>query len=499
MRLLVAVSLILVFGVKAARSQQIVPASDGTNTIVTPNGNTLNINGGQLSGDGANLFHSFSQFGLNANQTANFLSNPAIRNILGRVTGGDPSIINGLIQVTGGNSNLYLMNPAGIVFGAGASLNVPASFTATTATGIGFGNNWFSATGSNNYTALVGTPNSFAFSSNQPGSLVNAGNLTVQPGQSVSLIGGTVVNTGTISAPGGQISIVAVPGEKVVRISQPGHLLSLEIQPLATSATQPNASALSAASLPSLLTGGNLGNATGLSVNSQGQVVLTGSSVAIPTEGGGAIASGTLNVSGSIGGTTQVLGNKVGLVGANINASGTNGGGTVLIGGDYQGKGTLPNATHTYVSSDSLINADALLYGNGGRVIVWADETTRFHGTITARGELNFGNGGFVETSGRQYLEIGTTPDVTAPAGLGGQWLIDPNDIEIVAGNGTDKINNSNPFTSTNDSAQLGVDQILKALTEGANVTVSTGTGGANKESGNITLNADIDYNGKGK
>jgi hypothetical protein len=82
----------------------------------------------------------------------------------------------------------------------------------------------------------------------------------------------------------------------------------------------------------------------------------------------------------------NVLGDRVGLFGTNINASGTNGGGTVRIGGDYQGNGTIPNALRTFVSSDSVINADALNNGNGGRVIVWADEATRFYGTVTAQG-----------------------------------------------------------------------------------------------------------------
>jgi filamentous hemagglutinin family protein len=120
-------------------AQSIVPAVDGTNTIVTTNGNRLDISGGQLSSDRANLFHSFLEFGLTPNQIANFLSNPSIVNILGRVTGGNPSIINGVIQVTGGNSNLYLINPAGIIFGSSASLNVPGDFTAT---GVGLGNNF---------------------------------------------------------------------------------------------------------------------------------------------------------------------------------------------------------------------------------------------------------------------------------------------------------------------------------------------------------------------
>ena len=82
-------------------------------------------------GDKANLFHSFTQFCLSEGQTANFLTNPNIQNIWGRITGGNPSLINGLIKVTGGNSNLFLMNPAGRIFGPNASLNVPGSFNAT--------------------------------------------------------------------------------------------------------------------------------------------------------------------------------------------------------------------------------------------------------------------------------------------------------------------------------------------------------------------------------
>jgi filamentous hemagglutinin family protein len=101
-----------------ALAEPITPASDGTATVITPNGNQFDISGGSLSGDGENLFHSFQEFGLDRDQIANFLANPNLRNILGRVIGENPSMINGLIQVTGGSPNLYLMNPAGIVFGA---------------------------------------------------------------------------------------------------------------------------------------------------------------------------------------------------------------------------------------------------------------------------------------------------------------------------------------------------------------------------------------------
>lgn len=192
-------------------------ANDGTRTIVTPNNNTFDITGGTRSGDRSNLFHSFNQFNLERNQVANFISQPGINNILGRVVGGNPSLINGLIQVTNGNSNLFLINPAGIVFGQNASLNVPASFTATTALAIGFGNNnLFTALGNNDYANLNGNPNYFIVS---PLGMVNDNNLVVNSNQNFPLLRET---TGDISQLGGRV-------DRVFRLSKPGNILSLEV------------------------------------------------------------------------------------------------------------------------------------------------------------------------------------------------------------------------------------------------------------------------------
>jgi len=289
---LAVTSLTIVSNSYRALAQSIVPAANDTNTIVTPTGNRYNITGGKTSGDGSNLFHSFYQFNLNNGEIANFQSLPQIQNILGRVVGRNASYINGLIQVTGSKANLFLMNPAGIIFGPNASLNVAASFFATTASGIGFvpkalpGNvNWFQAIGDNNYPALVGNPNAFAFAMSQPGAIINSGNLSVGVGQNLMLLGGTVASTGKLNAPGGQITIAAVPGESLVRLSQPGYLLSLEISPLSFSSSVP----LSPLSLPQLLTGGSGGNATGIIVNSQGQVELIGSGLRL--ENGDVLAS----------------------------------------------------------------------------------------------------------------------------------------------------------------------------------------------------------------
>lgn len=257
----------------APATAQITPATGG-GSVVNTHGNQINISGGNLSRDNANLFHSFQKFGLDSNQIANFLSNPNIRNILGRVIGGDPSIINGLLQVSGGNSNLFLINPSGIVFGANARLNIPGDFTATTANSIWLGANKFNAIGNNDYANLVGTPNAFGFSAFQPGSIINFGNLAVGSGNNLNLIGGTVVSTGNLSAPGGNITVASVTGQNLLRISQTGHILSLEVQ-------SPSDTSPTPATLLDLLTGINGGNANSLTVNSNGQVELTGSGLTV--------------------------------------------------------------------------------------------------------------------------------------------------------------------------------------------------------------------------
>ncbi len=408
---------------------QIIPAAQdaGSQVQVAPtNPNQWEITGGTQTGQ--NLFHGFQQFDLGTGQIANFRTNPTIQNILSRVVGGNPSTINGLIQVTGGNSNLFLLNPAGIIFGANARLNIPAAFTATTANGIGVGNAWLSAVGSNDYRQLGGNPSQLAFTTLQPGAIVNAGNLSVGLGQSLTLVGGTVINTGTITAPGGTVTIAAVPGENLVRISEPGGLLSLTL-PLATQDTL-NPATGSPVSLPELLTGGGLSQATGVAVK-DGVVTLTSSGLKIPTQSGVAVIANQVDVSGSTGGRVDLLGQTVGVVDATINASGLNGGGQVRIGGDYQGQGTLPRAQNTLVTQGTTINASAIAQGNAGSAIVWADQTTQFSGTIAARGGAQSGNGGLVEVSGKANLNFNGVVDTLAPAGMVGTLLLDPGTVTI--------------------------------------------------------------------
>lgn len=438
-------------------AQAIAPATDGVGTVVTPTETGFDINGGQQSTNGANLFHSFSRFNVAPAQIANFLSTPEIQNILARVVGGEASVIEGLLQVTGSNANLYLLNPAGIIFGATASLNIPASFTATSANAVGLGSQWFNVEGSNNYAALGEAPNQLAFTMSQPGAIANAGNLQVATGQSLNLIGGSVVNTGQLTAPEGQITVAAVPGQHLVRLTPQGGLLSWEIAP-DDSEVRDWTGAI--ATLPELLTGGNLEPATQATINSQGEIVLSGTNTNTSAKPGTALVAGKLDTTGAQGGSIDVVGDRVGLFGATVDASGDVGGGTLRIGGDYQGQGTLPTATRTDISANTQLNANAIAQGDGGRVIVWADDTTRFAGEIQARGAGN-GQGGFAEVSGKQALLFRGKVDLSATNGTTGTLLLDPVNITIVAG------------TSGPDDAQVTDGQILETDGGASSFTIS--------------------------
>ncbi|NEN88421.1 MAG: filamentous hemagglutinin N-terminal domain-containing protein, partial [Okeania sp. SIO3H1] len=485
------------FTITPAFSQPITPANDGTGTTVTPQGNQFNIEGG--THNGANLFHSFDQFNVNSGQTANFLTTPDTQNILGRVTGGNASIINGLIQITGGNSNLFLMNPAGIMFGPNASLNIPASFSVTTATGIGFNDNnfWFQAIGTNDYSNLVGNPSGYRFDVSNPGAIVNEGNLTLNPGENLTLLGGTVINTGQLSTPGGNITIAAVEGGSILRISQPENLLSLEVNSITVNGEDTEITPLS---LPELLTGGEIIQATSVTVNENGDVVLTDSNTVVADEPGTAIASGGIDVSGSedVGGQVNILGDRLALIDTDINADGLNGGGKVLIGGESQESSTVFNSQETFVNSGSIISANAIENGDGGSVIIWSDGTTNFAGNISAKGGKFSGNGGFVEVTGKQELTFDGSVDVTAALGEDGTILLQPESITIGEPENSDSseiVENDTEVETTevddSERTETEVETDIFAQDENADVTISAENIG--QLSGNVILEADND------
>ena len=135
------VSWAIFLGAATIASAQVTP--DGTvGTVVTSGTNQLTITGGtqQLN----TLFHSFADF---SPGTANVLfqlqdNQSSITLVIGRITGGNSSFINGQLQLTGGNQpDLWLLNPKGITVGPNAQLRLPGSFLASTAESVLFKNN----------------------------------------------------------------------------------------------------------------------------------------------------------------------------------------------------------------------------------------------------------------------------------------------------------------------------------------------------------------------
>ena len=202
----------------ASASAQIIPdATLPNNSSATPNGNTIIIDGGTRSG--SNLFHSFREFNLGNGSTAFFNNSADIGNIISRVTGGNLSNIEGILRANG-SANLFLINPAGIIFGPNARLNIGGSFIGTTANSVIFdGGNFYSATNPNAPPLLtVNVPIGLQLSN--PGEIRVAGNgnrgafpeegdgLAVSPGRTLALVGGDVtVRGGIVAAESGRLEI----------------------------------------------------------------------------------------------------------------------------------------------------------------------------------------------------------------------------------------------------------------------------------------------------
>jgi filamentous hemagglutinin family protein len=148
--------------------------SDGTvNTEVNQNGNVSEITGGETRGE--NLFHSFQEFSVGTGGEAFFNNAETISNIFSRVTGGSISNIDGLIRANGGAS-LFLINPAGIVFGENASLDIGGSFYGSSADSILFEDGEFSATDLENPPLLtINAPIGLSLR-DDPGNIVNRSN-----------------------------------------------------------------------------------------------------------------------------------------------------------------------------------------------------------------------------------------------------------------------------------------------------------------------------------
>ncbi|ELS04519.1 filamentous hemagglutinin family N-terminal domain [Xenococcus sp. PCC 7305] len=201
---------------------------DGTtNTTVGITGNDFTIEQGDRAG--GNLFHSFSDFSVPTDGSAFFNNAADIVNIFSRVTGGNISNINGLLGANGG-ANLFLLNPAGIIFGEGASLDIGGSFFGSTADSIVFPDGEFSATNLTNPPLLtINAPIGLSFRDN-PGDIVNRSGaddvgLQVPLGENITLVGGNInLQGGIITAPGGTVELGGLLAAGEIGINLDGSL-----------------------------------------------------------------------------------------------------------------------------------------------------------------------------------------------------------------------------------------------------------------------------------
>ncbi len=207
---------------------QVTPDASSINTQVNQNGNVAEITGGQTRG--GNLFHSFQDFSVPTGNEAFFNNADSISNILSRVTGGNVSNIDGLIRANG-SANLFLINPAGIIFGENARLDIGGSFLGSTSSSILFEDGEFSATDLDTPPLLtVNAPIGLSFRDN-PGDIINRSTfdgvgLAVNQGQSISLIGGNVnlENGGMIFAPGGRVELGGLIETGTINIAEDNSL-----------------------------------------------------------------------------------------------------------------------------------------------------------------------------------------------------------------------------------------------------------------------------------
>ncbi|MHC4984482.1 MAG: hypothetical protein ACYTF6_15110, partial [Planctomycetota bacterium] len=206
----------------------------------------------------------------------------------------------------------------------------------------------------------------------------------------------------------------------------------------------------------------------------------------------GSLTARTVNADGrTVGGEVQVLGEDVAITGnATIDASGDLGGGQVLIGGDYQGSNPdVLNAFRTQVEAGSVVRADALSIGDGGKVIVWSDECTRFSGAVSAAGGPLGGNGGLVEVSGG-YLDFQGQVCTLAPKGTVGTLLLDPTDL-IIDHTVDQNVSAAPYFVPTTTPSKLTWATIKTALAGSDVMVMTTGSPASPGETGKITVAAD--------
>ena len=428
-------------------------------------------------------------FSIGSDELTRFIQSGANSAVLNRVIGsGSSNILGQLLS----NGRVFLINPNGVFIGGGAVVDV-AGFAAST---LQMTDSDFLA-GRFRFNDTIGAAR-----------IINQGTIQTPAGGQVYLIAPNVENHGVITSPGGEVILAAGKTVELVNAASPNVRVEL---------TAPENEALNVGQVVvgagrAGIYGTTIRNSGIVSANAAvvdaatGRVVLRakkditleassrieangpkGGEIKIQAEGGTLLADGVIEAKGvsDKGGAVQLLGERVGLFGhVVVDVSGDKGGGTVDVGGDFQGKNKeVQNAQRTYVGPEGSIRADAISEGDGGKVVVWSEDLTRYKGSISVRGGARGGDGGSVEVSGKRDLEFRGTVDASAPNGKVGTLLLDPLTITIANGangSGADDGHLTEPAVDTNiafadgGAASFTISEgQIEALT--ANITLEAG------------------------
>ncbi len=427
-----------------------------------------------------NVIINWQSFSIGANGRVVFNQPNAQSVALNRVTGSDPSAIFGSLSA---NGKVFLVNPNGVLFGAGASVNVGGLVAST----LNISDSDFAA---GRY--------SFTRGNAAPASVVNEGSLQAAPGGVIALVGSTASNSGTIEAPQGTVALAS--GKTVTLDFQGDGLTQLRVTEADLQALAANTGTL-AADGGRVLMLADTTQATGFVVN-QGGVVRARSL----TQGAGGVliagGAGDVSVTGSIdtrgaagkkGGDVSLSGRNVGLLDAGrIDASGDVGGGHVqLVASSVAGAGG-----GVVVTPNAQIVVDAGTRGNGGRVDLTGDYA-RAQGSFSARGGALGGDGGLVKLTVSGGVDTaGVKVDASAARGQAGTLNIDPFDVfiyDIDPANHT-AVQLANPFVPVAQS-NVFTNDINATLNAGTNVTITTGVTGS-APGGTISLGRTIASSG---
>jgi filamentous hemagglutinin family protein len=475
--------------------------SDGTvNTQVNQNGNIAEITGGQKRG--GNLFHSFRDFSVGTGDTASFLNSNDIANIFSRVTGGNISNIDGLIRANG-SANLFLINPAGILFGENARLDVGGSFLGSTADSILFEDGEFSATDLENPPVLtINAPIGLNLRDN-PGPIINRSfvqnsaeetvGLEVLPGNNLAFVGGNInFDAGEATASGGNIELGGLTEAGIVTINPDGSLSFPD------DVIKADINLSNAADVDVTGTGGGsvTVNARNLTLSSAGEFGSSFIRAGISSESTNSEAQAgdvTINVADNITLDDSRIVNQVypGGVGNSGNITINTGSIEAINGGDVDastfGQGNAGAVNVTARENITADGEDSEGFPSGITSFVDTDAVGNAGGVTVTTTNLNLTNGGRVDAS---------------TFGQGNAGAVNVNATENIAINGEDSGGIPSGVTSrVNSDAEgnaVGVTIFTSnlTLTNGGRVSASTG-GQGNAGVVNINAAEDIRIDGE--